>query len=76
LSVGAWDIAAPNKAMVEMLNAKGIPVLDLFPPFVAHTANGNEPLYFAKDYHFTPEGHRVAAELVCDWVIDNQLIGP
>ena len=76
LSVAAWDVAAPNKAMVEMLNAKGIPVLDLFPALVAHAANSNEPSYFAKDYHFTPEGHRVTAELLCDWVIDNQMIGP
>lgn len=76
LSVTTWDIEAPNKAIVENLSARGIPVLDLLPPFLAHVSSSDEPLYFAKDYHFTPDGHRVAAELLCDWIIDSQLIGP
>jgi hypothetical protein len=76
MTVAAWDTAAPNKAMVEMLSARGIPVLDLLPAFIAHTTGSDEPLYFAKDQHFTPEGHRVTAELICDWVVDNQMIGP
>jgi hypothetical protein len=62
--------------MAEMLAARGILVLDLLPAFNAHVESGGETLYFANNRHFTPEGHRLTAELLCDWVIGNQLIGP
>jgi hypothetical protein len=76
LTVTTWDITRPNAAMTEMLTARGILVLDLLPAFNAHVESGGGTLYFANNRHFTPEGHRLTAELLCDWVIDNQLIGP
>lgn len=71
LNVTDWDSTRPNIAMTEMLTAKGIPVLDLLPAFTAHVEDGGAPLYFAHNRHFTPEGHRLAAERLCDWVLEN-----
>ena len=39
----------------------GIPVVDLRPPLRAHR---DEALYFPEDGHWTPRGHRVAAEAI------------
>jgi hypothetical protein len=76
LSVTTWATDSPNTAMTEMLDAKRVPVLDLLSGFVAHTEGGGAPLYYANNRHFTPEGHREAAELLCDWMIEGRLVGP
>jgi hypothetical protein len=39
----------------------GIPVVDLREPL---RARADEPLYFLRDIHWTPRGHRVAAEAI------------
>jgi hypothetical protein len=39
----------------------GIPVVDLSEPLRAHA---DEPIYFRHDSHWTPRGHRVAAEAI------------
>jgi hypothetical protein len=39
----------------------GIPVVDLREPLRAHA---DEPIYFVRDGHWTPRGHRVAAEAI------------
>jgi hypothetical protein len=40
---------------------QGIPIVDLRGPLRAHA---DEPLYFPHDAHWTPRGHRVAAEAI------------
>ncbi len=76
MSATPWDISAPNKAMVEMYTTKQIPVLDMLPALASYAANSNEDLYFPKNKHFSPEGHRVAAEYLCDWLMDSSLVEP
>jgi|GEM_PF-762736 len=43
-----------------------IPLVDLMPGFIAGiTGPEGEPYYFPLDLHWTPEGHRLAAEIIC-----------
>ena len=43
----------------------GIPLVDLMPDFIAGiTGTDGEPYYFPLDLHWTPEGHRLAAEII------------
>jgi lysophospholipase L1-like esterase len=43
-----------------------IPLVDLMPDFIAGiTGPEGEPYYFPLDLHWTPEGHRLAAEIIC-----------
>jgi lysophospholipase L1-like esterase len=51
--------------MRELLERHGIPCVDLTPALrAAAGAAPSEPLYFAGDGHWTPAGHRVAAEAI------------
>lgn len=46
--------------------ANGIEIVDLLTPL---RARRNEPLYFPKDMHWTPQGHRLAAEVIADAIL-------
>jgi lysophospholipase L1-like esterase len=49
--------------IARILRTEGIDYLDLAPSLsAAAAANRDEPLYYPQDGHFTPAGHRVAAE--------------
>jgi lysophospholipase L1-like esterase len=51
-------------AMVDdIVRREGIPLLDLAPPFRQH-AKAGERLIYAIDAHWTPAGHRLAADVV------------
>jgi hypothetical protein len=58
-ALAAWDLGlAPQRAAA--LAAQHGPALDLTP--VLSAADGEPPLYYPVDGHWTPRGHRLAAE--------------
>ena len=62
-----------NWALVDFGKKNNIPVLDLLPEFREHAKNG-EQLYFKNDCHWNTNGHKLAAELIYDKLIEEQLI--
>jgi SGNH hydrolase-like domain, acetyltransferase AlgX len=63
LSSGEIDPALPNQRLAEFARARGLPLVDLTPAFIAAAAApAQEPLYKRHDNHWTPRGNRVAAD--------------
>jgi lysophospholipase L1-like esterase len=69
-----WDLKTPNQAVVDFLIEQNIPVLDLMPGFQAYDATHNDLLYYQEDIHFNEKGHQLAADLMCDWLIEKALV--
>jgi lysophospholipase L1-like esterase len=71
-----WDPQAPNHRLAAILDGAGIPYLDTLPIF-QETATQPEasPLYFRYDFHWTPAGHKLAAEAVESFLRDSGLLG-
>ncbi len=61
----AWNYAAPNQAMAQMLAQKNIPYLDLLPIYRADDAAHHRLLYFERDRHLNEIGHQVTAAAAC-----------
>jgi hypothetical protein len=61
LSSAEIDPDLPNALLRELAAARGIPLVDLTPVFVAARAADPAPLYKRNDNHWTPRGNRVAA---------------
>jgi lysophospholipase L1-like esterase len=60
-----WDPKAPNRRLAAILDEAGVPYLDLLPAFrEAATQPETPPLYFRFDFHWTPDGHALAAQAV------------
>ena len=55
----------PSRRLKEFLHANGVTVFDLLGDFRARAA-GLAPLYIPEDAHWTPAGHRLAAELLAE----------
>lgn len=58
-----------RKSMLRLGKREGVDTIDLTPPF--HEATQKSSLseyYFEQDRHWTPEGHRLAAELILDYL--------
>ena len=76
LQVGrdAWDMNAPDQAISDFTVELNAPTLDLMPGFqtYAHTHDGL--LYFQRDIHFNEKGHQLAADLICEWLVEEQLV--
>jgi lysophospholipase L1-like esterase len=56
-----------DQAIVERAGKDGIAALDLGPALVAAKKAGVAG-YFATDMHWSPEGHRIVAEALADWL--------
>lgn len=65
LNAADLDPEEPNRFFTEMALAEDIPILDLLPKFKAAGADGH---YFTYDPHWTPAGHRLAADLLAHHV--------
>lgn len=68
-----YNLSKPNDVLVEFGKECDIPVLDILPEFREHAKNG-EQLYFKIDGHWNVNGHKLAAELIYDKLIEEQLI--
>lgn len=64
------DINWPNQRLQEFLQQQAIPVLDLQPPMIDYIADTGADLYLPIDRHWTVEGNRLAAQLIVDWLIE------
>jgi len=70
-----WNPAEPNRTIVELLKQQQIPVLDLLPNFTAHDEAGGASLYFKSlGAHLNRDGHRLTAQIMCDWFNNNQAV--
>ncbi len=73
-----FDLEKPNRRLTQILEKYHIDYLDLLPPFQKATERG-KILYYPRDPHWTPEGHRIAArEIYSDfigrgWIEDGEL---
>ena len=57
LNVQDLDTRMPDRIIEEQLASRGIPYFDL-----SECLQGNEQFYYKIDGHFTPMGHRAAAQ--------------
>ncbi|MCB9107087.1 MAG: hypothetical protein H6633_22980 [Anaerolineales bacterium] len=65
------DLDAPNHRLDAFLTAEGIAHLDLLPIFRDAAAQPDTPpLHFRHDQHWTPAGHRLAAESISEFLSD------
>ena len=62
-----------NGALVDFGKENNISVLDLLPEFREHAKNG-EQLYFKIDGHWNANGHKLAAELIYNKLIEEKII--
>lgn len=70
-----WRIDEPNSTIIRQMNRQSIPVLDLLSHFQAHHQAGGYSLYFEGiDEHLNRDGHKLMADVMCDWLIRNQSI--
>jgi lysophospholipase L1-like esterase len=67
------DRGAPTRLVGERFAAADVPTLDLTPALEAARADG-EVDYFPIDRHWTPTGHRRAAEALAKWLRDEDLL--
>lgn len=65
---GGWYCERPNQEFSALINEEGIPSLDLLMPFREQVLAGTPDLYYAKDFHMNQAGHRVAGELLAEFV--------
>lgn len=67
-----FDIDAPRKRIVEMCQARGIPVLELAP--LMRQQSSAAPLHFHRDGHWTPAGHRLAGDAIANFLVKERLV--
>lgn len=66
----ALDRERPTRTILSLLDAQGIPALDLGDAFRATDTR----LYFEIDGHFNASGHAVTANALADWLYKEQLL--
>jgi hypothetical protein len=64
----------PNQHPVPFLKNQGIPALDLQQPMLDYSMATGTQLYFHADTHWTVDGNRLAAQLIFDWLLKNNLL--
>lgn len=67
LDPGLYDIEQPNRRVLEICERHGIAAFDLLPGLRSASEAG-AALYYRRNPHWTAEGHRVAAELLADFL--------
>jgi lysophospholipase L1-like esterase len=68
-----WYCDRPNDELDNFLTEADISSLDLLDEFRQHALDGGEPLYYETDFHLNSNGHRLAGELLGDYL--NELEG-
>jgi hypothetical protein len=64
----AWDVGRPARAISSMAAGAGIPLLDLDGPLREDWARSHESCSWEHDGHWSPRGHRLAAEALDGWL--------
>ncbi|MFH1664883.1 MAG: SGNH/GDSL hydrolase family protein [Candidatus Omnitrophota bacterium] len=63
-----YDIDRPNKVMADMLIRNNIEYIDLLTGMLTESVRTKEKLYLDIDPHWTPAGHKKAAEIIYEAV--------
>jgi hypothetical protein len=74
---GEWDLNKPDRILSEFLSDTQIPFLPLLPHF--RKAGKKSELYCrvdkdGKDGHWNVEGHRLAGQVICSWLVKQKLV--
>lgn len=70
-----WWLDEPNQTIMREMERRAIAALDLKTYFQAHDLAGGSPLYFEGiDEHLNRDGHKLMAEVMCDWLIRNESV--
>ena len=67
-----WNRTAVSERLSKLLSMQGIPFLDLTPLFRERANSGGEDLYLLNDGHWNVDGHKLAAEAIYPWILDNK----
>jgi hypothetical protein len=68
---GAYEMNKDIRLANEMLAGLDIPYIDLLPAFTAHP--DPKSLFYIYDGHFSPEGNKVVASCLRDFLLQNHL---
>jgi len=69
-----WDLEKPEKILTNFSAENNITYLQLLPPFREHVNRTNEKVHGHYDGHWNANGHKLAAELIYDKLIEEELI--
>jgi hypothetical protein len=70
---GSLDPGKPPRLLTEACSRSGWSCLDLAPAFQERAASG-DLLYLSRDSHWNAAGHRLAARVLADWIIEQGLL--
>lgn len=70
-----WDLDKPDRLMVEFLDAQEITHLSTIESYQMQAKTSGELLYFPHDGHLNAAGHRLAAQLIYEKLVADQLAG-
>jgi hypothetical protein len=62
IGANSIDLRLPNRTLLAYCRERSVPCFDLTPAFDRASQESVEPLYKARELHWTPRGNRVAAE--------------
>ncbi len=69
-----WELDAPARRVEAWCRRTAVPCVNLTEPFREAAARTREPLHYAHDGHWTPAGHRLAAEILQTFLQEEELI--
>ncbi len=69
---GKYDLYRPNRIISEYCRKAGIPLMDLLPEFSKRAKIGAHLFY--PNTHWSPEGHKLAAEIIGSYLTEKNLI--
>ena len=70
-----WDLAAPERKVLQWCDAHDVPCLPLSPVFTARREEGPR-LHWVYDGHWTAAGHALAARTLADFLRQDHLLPP
>ncbi len=68
-----YDLFLPNRIVFASATRLGIPVLDLTDALRAEAADGRD-LYYYKNRHWDPAGHRAVARVLRAWIEEKKML--
>ena len=66
------NLRLPQDKFIEILNTLNVDYIDLLPAF--QKMNKNNTFYFKIDYHWNEKGHELAAILIYEKLINNEVV--
>ena len=69
-----WDLDGPQRRIAAWCLQHDVPCVELAPAFRAAAARGGEPLHYHHDGHWTVAGHRLAAEVLREFIEQHGLV--